>query len=240
MGNVDARRQHVRAAAVATLVAAVALQGVAAASSIHCLGSMRNPGCETALDHVPWPSGSQPTFSVECEGCPGPNDAGIGCTQVKPDPARFAVIVGSRFYRETTPPRYFEETGRCGNEILYRYKGPLEPGMRHGISFGVSEPPMATLQFEVAAAPPEVVDAAGSCTYEDAREDAHLVDAKAGAPAPANGDGCSCSVGTRSRGGASSASTLISASAVVLIVLRAWRRRARYNRHGDHPAPRRA
>lgn len=132
------------------------------ASSARCQGSMRISSCAVPdLDYL-WPASSPPTFSALCEYCSGPSpiDAGVDpCTTQPPSPDFLRVKVGDQTFGGLAgQPRYFEATGeKCGDEGLYRYVGPLFPGMEHLIDLGgYGYPGTAVLSFRVAGAAPVV------------------------------------------------------------------------------------
>ena len=154
----------------AAVFGVLAVQGRAEASSQKCAGSIRFTDCSIPPPGHVWPSSARPTFTAICEGCSLPsNDAGASCETFYPDiPAiqgAGAFVLSLRVGGQTYGGRYFEEVGiMCGDERpdfsapsrLYRYVGPLIPGMQHDIIYpgavrhGSSEP--YTVRFVVGAA----------------------------------------------------------------------------------------
>jgi hypothetical protein len=143
----------IRARWLLALVVLVAVDRVAAASVLRCWGTMRTADCRET--NQTWPAASQPTFGVGCEGCGHAADGGSVCVPVGPGPSGFSLRVSGRSYSS----QHFEVVGTdCGNETLYRYKGPLDPGARHEIVYpgnaDDSRPVPYVLAFDVEAAVP--------------------------------------------------------------------------------------
>jgi hypothetical protein len=125
----------------------------AEASSLRCWGQMRLPNC-LEPDRL-WPAGPQVSFTAQCEGCPGPNDAGATCTPVPPRTGDFVLTGGGQRLQNPGPADqdttvYFEESGwMCDGVPLFRYKGLLHPGVVYQIDLGGHDFPPAPLTFEV-------------------------------------------------------------------------------------------
>jgi hypothetical protein len=125
----------------------------AEASSLRCWGLMRLPDC--LEPDRPWPAGPDPSFTAQCQACPGPNDAGATCMAVPPRTGDFVLTGGGQRYQNPGPADndakvYFEAAGwNCDGVPLFRYKGPLQSGVVYQIDVGGHDLPQAPLTFEV-------------------------------------------------------------------------------------------
>jgi MYXO-CTERM domain-containing protein len=202
---------------LAVFLVSALLARAATASSIRCTGEMRLSDCRPVTqDEYDWPPSSQPTFSVECIGCPSPNPTDAGppqtCMPWPPQTGEFVLSVAGQTYRNPGPVRgdqkiYFEETGSsCDGRSLFRYKGPLQPGMKHQIELGGHDYPKAPITFHVAQAP------TGDPPMEAGTDTGRFP--APGAPSEENA-GCSCSLG---RSGLPSSSTPLALLVAALLV----------------------
>jgi MYXO-CTERM domain-containing protein len=123
----------------------------ASASVVRCWGQMREANCNPTTRA--WPASSQPTFGVACEGCGLTPDGGGLCRPLELQPINLRITVGG----QTFGAEHFEIARECGEERLFRYKGPLQPGQRHEIIYpgnvDYSQPRPYTVTFEVAPGP---------------------------------------------------------------------------------------
>ncbi len=188
----------------ASVFLVLAAEERAEASTQRCAGSIKFTDCSTPPPGHVWSSNSRPTFTAICEGCALPsNDAGASCVTFYPQ-GGVGFVLKLRVGGETYGGQYFEEVGiMCGDERpdfsaparLFRYTGPLVPGLLHEITYpgairhGSSEP--YTVRFMVG---PEVD---GGTDARDAGDVAASADAAAPdvADVSANSDGAARDAG---------------------------------------------
>lgn len=117
-------------------VAAAGSSAPALGSTTWCTSSaLLGSDCAVWPGDRAWPADQRPTFSLVCQGCGfsgGYSDAGAlagKCSTITWDPTSLWMMVGNQRYGG----EHFERVGSCQGDPLYRYKGPLAPGLAHQV-----------------------------------------------------------------------------------------------------------